>query len=111
MGFYIRKAIGFGPVRFNLSKSGLGVSVGVKGARIGTGPSGAYIHMGRHGLYYRQRLDGEHSSNVPPATQPSATSPGPTTYPDVSELVDSSSKEVLSQLNAHVSQTSHAPLC
>jgi hypothetical protein len=56
MGFYIRKAFRLGPLRFNLSKSGLGVSAGVKGARISTGPAGTQIHAGRHGLYYRKRL-------------------------------------------------------
>ncbi len=56
MGFYIRKALQAGPVRFNLSKSGVGVSVGVKGFRVGSGPSGPYVHAGRGGLYYRQSL-------------------------------------------------------
>lgn len=56
MAFYIRKAFRLGPVRLNLSKSGLGVSVGVKGARISTGPAGTQFHAGRHGLYYRKRL-------------------------------------------------------
>ena len=37
MGFYIRKSISAGPFRFNLSGSGLGMSVGVKGLRIGSG--------------------------------------------------------------------------
>lgn len=41
MGFRLRKSIRLGKnVRINLSKSGLGASVGVKGARIGTGPRG-----------------------------------------------------------------------
>jgi hypothetical protein len=35
MGFYIRKAISVGPFRFNLSKSGIGVSAGIKGLRPG----------------------------------------------------------------------------
>src|SRR5580658_8587079 len=56
MGWYLRKSFSFGPLRLNLSKSGLGYSFGVKGARIGTGPRGSYIHMGRYGLYYRQSL-------------------------------------------------------
>jgi hypothetical protein len=56
VGFYIRKAFNFGPIRLNLSKSGLGVSVGVKGARISTGPNGPSVHAGRYGLYYRERL-------------------------------------------------------
>jgi hypothetical protein len=33
MGWYLRKALSAGPFRFNLSRSGLGLSVGVKGAR------------------------------------------------------------------------------
>lgn len=56
MGFYIRKSVSAGPFRFNLSRSGLGVSVGVKGFRIGSGPRGNYVHMGRGGLYYRASL-------------------------------------------------------
>jgi hypothetical protein len=56
MGWYLRKSFRFGPVRLNLSKSGLGYSFGIKGARIGSGPRGNYIHMGRYGLYYRESL-------------------------------------------------------
>jgi len=58
MGWYIRKAFSTGPVRLNLSKSGLGVSFGVKGARLGVGPRGAYTHLGRGGLYYRSGFSG-----------------------------------------------------
>ena len=57
MGWYLRKSLGFGPFRINLSKSGLGGSVGVKGFRVGTGPRGRYLHAGRGGLYYRTSLD------------------------------------------------------
>lgn len=56
MGFYIRKSFRAGPVRLNLSKSGVGVSAGIKGLRIGSGPRGSYIHAGRGGLYYRKSL-------------------------------------------------------
>ena len=56
MGFYFRKSINIGPLRFNLSKSGLGISTGIPGLRIGSGPRGSYIHVGRDGLYYRQAL-------------------------------------------------------
>lgn len=58
MGWYLRKSVKFGPLRMNLSKSGIGYSFGVKGARIGTGPRGPYIAGGRYGLYYRQSLKG-----------------------------------------------------
>jgi hypothetical protein len=53
MGFYFRESISAGPFRFNFSKGGVGVSVGVKGLRIGTGPRGHYIRAGAGRLYYR----------------------------------------------------------
>jgi len=56
MGFYLRKSFRAGPIRLNLSKSGLGISGGAKGARAGFGPRGAYVHGGRHGLYYRKYM-------------------------------------------------------
>ncbi|WP_097011774.1 DUF4236 domain-containing protein [Pseudodesulfovibrio profundus] len=57
MAFYLRKSVRLGPVRFNLSKSGIGASVGVKGFRVGVRPNGkSYLHAGRYGLYYRQEL-------------------------------------------------------
>lgn len=56
MGFFIRKAFKAGPVRFNLSKGGVGVSAGVTGARIGLNRRGAYVYGGRHGLYYREQV-------------------------------------------------------
>jgi len=57
MGWYLRKSLKMGPVRFNLSKSGIGTSIGIKGLRIGTGPRGRYLHAGRGGLYFRQSLE------------------------------------------------------
>ncbi len=68
MGFYLRKAFGFGPLRLNLSRSGLGLSAGVKGFRLGIRPNGqTYIHAGRYGLYYRQNLGhfGQHGTSAP----------------------------------------------
>lgn len=56
MGWYLRKSVRMGPVRWNLSKSGIGMSVGVRGLRVGTGPRGSYIAGGRGGLYFRQPL-------------------------------------------------------
>ena len=40
MGFIFRKSIGRGPFRINLSKRGVGFSVGVRGLRIGRSASG-----------------------------------------------------------------------
>jgi hypothetical protein len=55
--FYLRKSFSFGPLRINLSKSGLGASAGVTGLRVGGGPKGKYLHAGRGGLYYRKSLN------------------------------------------------------
>ena len=56
MGFYLKKSLNAGPVKFNLSQSGVGASVGVKGLRVGKGTRGNYVHMGRQGVYYRTAL-------------------------------------------------------
>lgn len=58
MGFFFRKSIKFGPMRLNLSKSGIGVSAGVKGFRVSTGPRGTYLNAGYGGLGYRHKLGG-----------------------------------------------------
>ena len=68
MGFYLRKSVRAGPFRFNLSGSGIGVSVGVPGLRVGTGPRGNYVQMGMSGVHYRASLGGAQ-------TQPRATPP------------------------------------
>ena len=56
MGWYLKKSFAFGPLRLNLSKSGLGASAGVKGLRVSTGPKGRQLNAGRGGLYYRTSL-------------------------------------------------------
>ena len=60
MGWHLRKSIKMGPVRWNLSRSGIGMSVGVKGLRVGTGPRGSYTAGGRGGFYFRQNLGHKH---------------------------------------------------
>ena len=68
MGWYLRKSLKLGPLRFNLSKSGVGTSVGVKGLRFGSGPKGQYIHAGRGGLYFRQSLKSRETIPLPGET-------------------------------------------
>jgi hypothetical protein len=116
MGFYIRKALRVGPLRFNLSKSGVGVSAGIKGLRLGTGPRGNYVHMGRGGLYFRKSLNapggraatGSDSSQLLPRPgEPSGPGiPLGTVGPlqdvesgSVQEMVDASSAELLREMN------------
>lgn len=108
MGIYLRKSVNVGPFRFNLSKSGVGVSAGIKGLRVGSGPRGNYVHMGRNGLYYRSTIPS--TSGSQPRLQPARFSDPPiptgTHAPleeiesaDVSQIVDSSSQELLKELN------------
>lgn len=100
MGLYIRKGFNFGPFRLNLSRSGLGTSFGVKGARIGFGPRGSYIHMGRGGLYYRKSLgsySSQQSFNPPLIEQDTALEEIESA--DASQIVDASSTELLQELN------------
>lgn len=56
MAFYLRKSLRSGPIRFNFSKGGVGLSGGITGARLGLNKNGAYVHGGRHGLYYRKKI-------------------------------------------------------
>jgi uncharacterized protein DUF4236 len=99
MGFYLRKAFSFGPVRLNLSRSGLGMSVGVTGARIGIGPRGRYVHLGRGGVYYRQSLGGtdrgvsrQPTAVVDPSFAEIESEPA-------AEMLDSSGAGLLEELN------------
>ncbi|WP_454817158.1 SH3 domain-containing protein [Labrys neptuniae] len=113
MPFYIRKPVSAGPFRFNFSKGGVGVSVGVKGLRIGIGPRGHYIHAGRGGLYYRASLgNAGRRSAAPTVTQPLQ----PVITPnddvamievesgDVMQMRDESFGEMLDEINAKVAQ-------
>jgi hypothetical protein len=109
MGFYLRKSLSFGPLRINLSKSGVGYSVGARGLRVGSGPRGSYVHMGRHGLYYRASLGtpSRASRSRAPSNQPtpaiadsSALGMVPIESADVLQMHDASSVDVLAQLNA-----------
>jgi len=103
MGFYLRKSISVGPIRFNLSKSGIGVSTGIKGFRVGSGPRGNYIHMGRGGIYFRQTIP-----NVGDRRIPLAAPPGQASSIDfkeiesgcVSQMADSSSAALLEEINS-----------
>lgn len=56
MGLYFRKSSSVGPFRLNFSKSGIGISTGVKGARVSMGPRGTYLNVGRNGVYYRKKI-------------------------------------------------------
>lgn len=57
MGFGFRKSFKLGKgTRLNLSKSGLGISYGVKGCRFSTNGKGTTFYGGANGLYYRKKF-------------------------------------------------------
>jgi len=104
VGFYMRKGFNFGPIRLNLSRSGFGASVGVKGARLGITPRGeTYVHLGRSGLYYRQTLTRHSHQGVIPNYRPPALLPGEQlqeiTSASAQTIVDSSATDLLRELN------------
>lgn len=109
MGFYIRKSISAGPFRFNLSGSGVGMSVGVKGFRLGTGPRGNYVHMGRGGLYYRASLGAPKqrrtaNSYVPAPTQyAELETPVPIEVGDIGNMSPSNGSDIVDQINEKLS--------
>ncbi|NET71395.1 MAG: DUF4236 domain-containing protein [Sphaerospermopsis sp. SIO1G2] len=122
MGIYLRKSVSVGSFRFNLSKSGVGLSAGVKGFRVGTGPRGNYVHMGRGGIYYRKTLPSATKQNQPhpkEAMHESMQGPlpkGPTHGPMqeiesgcVTEMVDSNSAELLEEINSKHKKTRYWP--
>lgn len=104
MGYFFRRSVSLGPIRLNLSKSGVGASVGVKGARLTMTPRGTtYITVGSHGFYYREILPHRGGGPANPSVSPDAPPAGPASdeivTADVSDLVDSSSEALIGKLN------------
>src|SRR6266511_4644445 len=74
MGVYLRTSLRAGPFRFNLSRSGIGISVGVPGFRIGTSPRGNYVRLGKSSGYFattsaRARQHGSGMEVAPPRSE------------------------------------------
>lgn len=109
MGFFFRKSVNFGPLRFNFSKSGVGVSTGIKGFRVGTGPRGGYVSVGAGGLYYRASLPGQRRSSTA-GERRQVTRERPLEFleavesGDVAEMVDSTSAEILDYINRQLAR-------
>ena len=57
MGFHLRKSFNFKGIRFNLSNSGIGISTGIKGLRVGIDGKGRkYIGGGKGIIRYRKQI-------------------------------------------------------
>ncbi|MET7328963.1 DUF4236 domain-containing protein [Nonomuraea sp. NPDC005650] len=105
MGFYVRTSLKAGPFRFNLSRTGIGVSVGIPGFRVGTGPRGNYVRMGAGTISYRSTVSrpAAHHS-IPQAYLPPPPAPGvvmrDVTGASVQELVAADPSDIVRQLQA-----------
>ncbi|MBV9085069.1 MAG: DUF4236 domain-containing protein [Acidobacteriaceae bacterium] len=78
MGWQFRKGFNLGPLRINLSRSGLGCSVGVRGARIGKDAQGrAYssLSVPNTGIYRRDYNPGARIKRALETTTPTPPVP------------------------------------
>jgi len=97
MGWYFRKSFGFGPLRVNLSKSGVGYSLGVRGARIGANARGTYIRMGRSGIYYQKYLQ---TKSLGAQTRSVPVQPQPASEPELAHVIHTASASSLQDSSA-----------
>lgn len=128
MGISFAKSVKFGAVKFNFSGSGIGMSVGIPGLRIGTGPRGAYIAGGVAGFRYRKSLGpgkrtASSSAYVPTSPEPAlATRPNYDAAPQqnilatveheatsVLELTDATGDALIQSMNEQRQRTSWWP--
>jgi hypothetical protein len=66
MGFFFRKSLGKGPLRINLSKSGIGWSLGIPGLRFGRSAKGQkYTRVGIPGTGLGWRSGGKSGCLMP----------------------------------------------
>ncbi|AEF41991.1 DUF4236 domain-containing protein [Hoyosella subflava] len=112
MPLFLRKSLRAGPLRFNVSKSGVGVSSGVPGFRMGTGPRGNYVHAGRRGVYYRASLNARGSARSKQATNHQAH-PAQATMTDLTgvppDQMVPTGGELVGQLNQAAAKHTLAP--
>lgn len=95
MGLTFSKSVRFGAVRFNFSGSGIGMSVGIPGLRVGTGPRGAYISGGVGGFRYRRSLSAAPSPTRPRATPLASEPAAPSYVPNIAETQEHDTQNVL----------------
>ena len=110
MGFHFRKSLKFGLFRLNFSKSGVGVSAGMKGARVSVNAHGAYINVGANGVYYRKKISSTGTRNS--GKRETSASPSNdfmrSQTTDVSKLVDTSDAELLREMNSRIQSPRNA---
>lgn len=118
MKLYTRKSIRVGAFRFTVSKSGVNVSTGIKGFRIGSGPRGNYINISSHGFQYRYTIPNAKPKVTrfsPPKEKVSVFNRAPidvTRGPrktiesgNVLDIVDSNSASIVEEINGKKEKT------
>ncbi len=111
MGLSFFRSFSKGPLRVNVSSSGVGLSFGLKGARISVGPRGTYVNFQQGGFRYRRKLSGDSKPAPPPASQPVPDGAYPQQQQghiqtaSAAELQDSSLTELLQELQSRASRT------
>lgn len=120
MPFFFSRSRKFGPFRINLSRRGVGVSVGVPGARVSIGPAGTHVSFGAGGFRYRKRIDGRSrgTSSQDPVVPPAASdaSPHGLNHSDptgliltanASTLAEVAPDQIIADLQGRLSRPSH----
>lgn len=108
----MRKSLKAGPFRFNFSQSGIGVSAGVKGFRVGSGPRGNYIRIGGGKAHYLrtsppQKHSVKHEHGKAPHSESYSKASHSSTHAPLEEIesgtvfamTDSNSASLLNELN------------
>lgn len=111
MPFHFSRSVKAGPFRFNLSTSGVGFSVGVKGLRFGIGPRGHYVRAGLGGFRYQRTFNPQQTRSRPsgagdraePRTPQASGDPSiqmmAVSSASVAEMQDERFSELLAELN------------
>lgn len=109
MGLSFRKSFNMGPLRVNLSGAGVGVSAGVRGARVAVGPRGTYVTLSAGGFRYQRKLDSspqkESPAVLPSPSVLSAGAPEQAGYiatASVGSLMESSPEDSLEEIQRRV---------
>lgn len=105
MGFYLRTSLRAGPFRVSLSKSGIGMSAGIPGFRVGVGPRGNYVRVGPLGVRYSATSAAKRRTRAVPVIHNPDFRPGAgvvmheVTGKDAVALEPTGSDDLVTQLN------------
>ncbi len=105
MGVRFGKSIRVGKhFRINVSKSGIGASVGVKGLRVGTGPRGSRITatVPGTGISHSTRIGGRKQPHRKPSASSTARPKPVTRIPSPGILAPKHKKEIVKGLNHYI---------